>query len=97
MNTTKAKAKMGRPKGRKFPYRNQIGFTHQTWALVNEFARADCLDSPGAVIRKLILEEARRRGIAAMFCESCGAAMVEGHCVKCEEEGAGILPALRSR
>lgn len=88
---------MGRPKGRKFPYRNQIGFTHQTWALVNEFARADCLDSPGAVIRKLILEEARRRGIAAMFCESCGAAMVEGHCVKCEEEGAGILPALRSR
>jgi hypothetical protein len=90
----------GRPKGRKVPYRNQVGFTAQQWALLNEIARADALDSPGAAIRKLIVEEARRRGIVGQFCESCGASTVEGHCVACEAAGDAPRPplaAFRSR
>lgn len=87
---TKSKNRIGRPPGRKFPYRNQVAFTPQQWALVNELAKADCLDSPGAVLRKLIVEEARRRDILKTVCADCGGLLVEGHCVSCAVQLEGV-------
>ncbi|MGH8743388.1 MAG: hypothetical protein ACREUY_03830 [Burkholderiales bacterium] len=82
------KPHVGRPKGKTFPYRRQIGFSPRQWALLAEIQRDSHLDSPGAAVRHLVLAEAERRGILKDFCPSCGGQMVKegagSHCLNCE-------------
>lgn len=78
------KNKVGRPKGRLFPHKPQVGFTVLQWAILAELQERDKLDSPAAVLRRLVTLEGQQRGILAELCSHCGGKLIEGHCAACE-------------